>query len=160
MRQVIVWLGQSVSNGVAGWLLYILWHLSYYYTFSQKMFKNDYAAKPQRELKILAEMHSLCTGHGKVGNCCGMLRIVAERSGMHHAAILPFPGNGGMPLFPIIYDFFHQKWSFRCSQGFFSPITQKKWEKVITTPHSAFSRIWHNAIFFYNFWLVSSEMIV
>ena len=36
----------------------------------------------------------------------GMLRIVAERSGMHHATILPFPGNGGMPLFSIIYDFF------------------------------------------------------
>ena len=31
------------------------------------MFKNHYVAKPQRELKILAEMHSLCTGHGKVG---------------------------------------------------------------------------------------------
>ena len=34
--------------------------------FFANMFKNDYAAKPQRELKILAEMHSLCTGHGKV----------------------------------------------------------------------------------------------
>ena len=65
---------QSVSNGLAGWLLYISWHLSYYYTFSQKMFKNDFAAKPQRELKILAEMHSLCTGHGKVGK----MRNVAD----------------------------------------------------------------------------------
>ena len=88
-----------------------------------------------------------------------MLRIVAERSGMHHAAILPFPGNGGMPLFSINYDFFIRNDHLGVHRVFSHLYHQKKWEKVMTTPHSAFSRIWQNAIFFYNFWLVSSEMI-
>ena len=34
-----------------------------------------------------------------------MLRKVAESSGMHHSAIPPFPGNGGMPFISIIFDF-------------------------------------------------------
>ena len=53
----------------------------------------------------------------------GKWRNAAERSRMHHSAIPPFPGNGGMLFISRIFDFYYQKSLLGCSQGLSYPCT-------------------------------------
>ena len=90
-------------------------------------------------------------------DCLGVHRVCSNPVTV---PILPFSGNGGMPFFLWFLFCFFRNDCLGVHRVCSNPEHKKNWEKVMATPHSAFFRKWRNAIFFYDFWLFSSEMIV